>query len=78
MLLQHRVSHTSNLDLHGLIIKPSHNREVLLYAGLYCSRNEFLHPLSTAYYRNLLIYNLLYNIAAMRAFIKFRCHSLLF
>ena len=53
MLLKHRVSHAAYLYLDCIVIYPGDNRNMLLEACIYSSRNEFLHLLSAAYYRYL-------------------------
>lgn len=71
------MSDTSYFNLHGLVIEPGNHREMLFNACINCSRNKFLHLLSAAYHRYLLVYYFLYYIAAMRASIKSCCHILI-
>ena len=52
MLREHRVCNASNFYLDMAIVKSCNDRYMLLKARINCSRNQFLHLLSTAYNRH--------------------------
>jgi len=74
MLRKHRMRIASNLDLVTAVIQLLDRRKMLFLAGIDSVRNQFLHFLSAAEYRNFGVYEFLYHVAAMAAFKKLACH----
>ena len=68
---KHWVFNATDLDLESVLVEPCYNRYMLLKTRIYCSRYQFLHLFAAANNRNLNVYNLLYNVTAMAASIKF-------
>ena len=71
MLRKHWVLYTADLNSESMLIKPYNCRDMLLETCIYCSRYQLFHLLTAADHRHLTVYNLLYNVTAMAASIKF-------
>jgi len=78
VLRKHRVSYAAYLNPDPAVVQAGDDGHVLLAARFHCVRNEFFHLLSAAYDRYLGVYEFRYDVAAMAASVKFRCHILVF
>ena len=74
VLGKHWVRVASYLDLVTAVIKLLDGRKMLFLAGIDSVRNQFLHFLSAAEYRDFGVYKFVYHVAAMAAFKKLACH----